>query len=103
MDLDLPARDRQSRKGSAGYFSENPVLYILVVGCVIFGTAAFKTGSESIFACGGNGYGHDRYLAYCHAAGYGDYEHGAFWFGLRSEEHTSELQSPVHLVCRLLL
>src|SRR5690348_1501695 len=27
-----------------------------------------------------------------------------FWVGgLRSEEHTSELQSPVHLVCRLLL
>src|SRR5438876_7594471 len=28
------------------------------------------------------------------------------WFGghkSRSEEHTSELQSPVHLVCRLLL
>src|SRR4051794_41755967 len=24
-------------------------------------------------------------------------------FGMRSEEHTSELQSPVHLVCRLLL
>src|SRR3974390_3771372 len=23
--------------------------------------------------------------------------------GLRSEEHTSELQSPIHLVCRLLL
>src|SRR5438876_4180811 len=27
--------------------------------------------------------------------------HGAWQF--RSEEHTSELQSPVHLVCRLLL
>src|SRR5690348_1558994 len=26
-----------------------------------------------------------------------------FGTGLRSEEHTSELQSPVHLVCRLLL
>src|SRR5438876_2761119 len=25
------------------------------------------------------------------------------WANLRSEEHTSELQSPVHLVCRLLL
>src|SRR5690348_17462049 len=25
------------------------------------------------------------------------------WFTERSEEHTSELQSPVHLVCRLLL
>src|SRR5690348_17798744 len=28
---------------------------------------------------------------------------GAGAGGLRSEEHTSELQSPVHLVCRLLL
>src|SRR5438876_8556818 len=25
------------------------------------------------------------------------------WSSRRSEEHTSELQSPVHLVCRLLL
>src|SRR5690348_17411198 len=25
------------------------------------------------------------------------------WHRVRSEEHTSELQSPVHLVCRLLL
>src|SRR5258708_9759892 len=25
------------------------------------------------------------------------------WLGQRSEEHTSELQSPDHLVCRLLL
>src|SRR5690348_17752099 len=25
------------------------------------------------------------------------------WWAVRSEEHTSELQSPVHLVCRLLL
>src|SRR5438876_1879894 len=25
------------------------------------------------------------------------------WYTQRSEEHTSELQSPVHLVCRLLL
>src|SRR5690348_1693806 len=28
---------------------------------------------------------------------------GRLEFGIRSEEHTSELQSPVHLVCRLLL
>src|SRR5690348_17740083 len=26
-----------------------------------------------------------------------------YYVALRSEEHTSELQSPVHLVCRLLL
>src|SRR3989449_8111805 len=30
------------------------------------------------------------------------YERG-FWIELRSEEHTSELQSRLHLVCRLLL
>src|SRR5438876_7809196 len=30
-------------------------------------------------------------------------EHGAQSRRARSEEHTSELQSPVHLVCRLLL
>src|SRR5690348_2638810 len=29
--------------------------------------------------------------------------YGAVEIGVRSEEHTSELQSPVHLVCRLLL
>src|SRR5438552_19164358 len=28
---------------------------------------------------------------------------GAVWRGVRSEDHTSELQSPDHLVCRLLL
>src|SRR4051794_41636987 len=30
-------------------------------------------------------------------------EQGLLRSGSRSEEHTSELQSPVHLVCRLLL
>src|SRR5690348_18127590 len=39
---------------------------------------------------------------------YGSYQHASIedirdLFAYRSEEHTSELQSPVHLVCRLLL
>src|SRR5690348_18001235 len=32
-----------------------------------------------------------------------EYEPRTFPLAHRSEEHTSELQSPVHLVCRLLL
>src|SRR5438876_3910649 len=32
-----------------------------------------------------------------------DFSGKGFVGGIRSEEHTSELQSPVHLVCRLLL
>src|SRR4051794_41698279 len=36
--------------------------------------------------------------------GHEDHLVAAQWFSVpRSEEHTSELQSPVHLVCRLLL
>src|SRR5690348_18068056 len=37
------------------------------------------------------------------AAGRGDQHVDAAVEAARSEEHTSELQSPVHLVCRLLL
>src|SRR5258708_1110768 len=33
----------------------------------------------------------------------GDHGSGGYTLALRSEEHTSELQSPDHLVCRLLL
>src|SRR5690348_3164972 len=33
----------------------------------------------------------------------GNEAHGNYILTARSEEHTSELQSPVHLVCRLLL
>src|SRR5690348_17766790 len=49
---------------------------------------AFK-GREMLFASGS---GNSLALA-CSAP----------WRARRSEEHTSELQSPVHLVCRLLL
>src|SRR5258708_27432801 len=37
------------------------------------------------------------------AAAPGARQDGEVELGLRSEEHTSELQSPDHLVCRLLL
>src|SRR5256885_12941083 len=34
---------------------------------------------------------------------YSAIDRGGEWFSYRSEEHTSELQSPCNLVCRLLL
>src|SRR5690348_17728565 len=37
------------------------------------------------------------------AGGRGEFGTAVLEFGSRSEEYTSELQSPVHLVCRLLL
>src|SRR5690348_17654195 len=42
-------------------------------------------------------------LRYCQAEGIKVVPRGAGTSLSRSEEHTSELQSPVHLVCRLLL
>src|SRR2546423_10222481 len=39
----------------------------------------------------------------CHDDGRRDQQHHAGPAGLRSEEHTSELQSLAYLVCRLLL
>src|SRR5690348_17642348 len=42
-------------------------------------------------------------LPFVHGATLADLGSGAGLPGIRSEEHTSELQSPVHLVCRLLL
>src|SRR5256885_9750851 len=38
-----------------------------------------------------------------HRLGYRPLAPGHAWFCNRSEEHTSELQSPCNLVCRLLL
>src|SRR5438876_4239199 len=59
-------------------------------------------GPRLYAACGSGAY-HDIV-----GGGNGDYDATRGWdavtgLGSRSEEHTSELQSPVHLVCRLLL
>jgi hypothetical protein len=48
----------------------------------MLGAGVYGLRTDSIFACRANGYGLDWYLAYCQAAGFGDYEHGAFWFEL---------------------
>src|SRR5690242_16280065 len=93
MDVDAAAHEGRSKTTS--YLSANPGLYILVLSLTILGAAALKTGSESIFACDGQGYVQDRYLAYCHAPGYGDYEHGAFWFGLEPGATTFAVRANV--------
>src|SRR5262249_62324397 len=57
-------------------------------------------------AVGDIGFGRDRNAVKRSAARNVDPQHdpnSAIWFDLRSEEHTSELQSLTNLVCRLLL
>lgn len=57
-------------------------LYILLFLAVAISTGTHSLHSNGIFGCPATGYSSDRYLAYCGAGKYGDYEHGAFWFNL---------------------
>ena len=57
-------------------------LYTLLVLAVALGAGAYSLREYSIFSCPASGYGSDGYLGYCGATSYGDYDHGAIWFGL---------------------
>ena len=57
-------------------------MYILIILAAALATCAYMVRVKGLFACQADGYSSDRYLDYCSAANYGDYEHGAFWFDL---------------------
>jgi hypothetical protein len=69
-------------KKHEGLFASRPTIYIFVILGVILITSVYKFRTDTIFACQADGYNGDRYIAYCNGAHYGDYEHGAFLFGL---------------------
>lgn len=57
-------------------------LYILAILAAMLGAFLFHMREAGIFACPATAYGGDRYLGYCQGSAYGDYDHGALWFGL---------------------
>src|ERR1700723_2934218 len=61
-----------------------PGLYIVVLLLSIPVGYGGYLRTQGVFACtAGDAYfGSARYLGYCNAAGFGDYDHGAFWFDL---------------------
>jgi hypothetical protein len=67
----------------------HPAIYVIVLVVVAAATYAHQLLADSIFACPANGYTGDRYLAYCQAKHYGDYEHGAYWFDLEPQIYES--------------
>ena len=62
-----------------------PALYLVIVLFSLLAALGYKLRTDGVFACPASGYGSDHYLAYCQTGGYGDYDHGAFWFGLEPE------------------
>jgi hypothetical protein len=57
-------------------------LYTMLVLAVALGAGAYSLRKHGIFSCSASGYSSDGYLGYCGATSYGDYDHGAIWFGL---------------------
>ena len=65
-----------------GLFTSMPVAYVCVILVAVVASYGYWMRTRTLFACPGDGYSADRYIAYCDAGNYADYEHGAFWFGL---------------------
>jgi hypothetical protein len=61
-----------------------PALYLAIVLSVLAATYIVKLRTTGIFACPA-AYGDVAYLSDCNAGNYGDYDHGAIWFGLEPE------------------
>jgi hypothetical protein len=65
-----------------GVAARRPVIYICIVLIAAAGALMYELRTRTIFACQADGYGPDRYLAYCGGDTYADYEHGALYFDL---------------------
>jgi len=76
--LDLPITSQKNE----GLFASRPAVYIFVVIATFLVAYAYYLRTFTILSCQADGYSGDRYIAYCNGGGYGDYEHGAFWFDL---------------------
>jgi hypothetical protein len=59
--------------------------YALLVICAALAAAYYRLRTDSIFGCQGRYYSAAQYLSYCQTTGYGDFDHGAFWFNLEPE------------------
>ncbi len=81
-NVEVAVRDGNSKVDRNARFLVRPALYISILVGAVLVASTYKLRVDGIFACPADGYTPDQYLAYCAAARYGDYEHGAFWFGL---------------------
>jgi hypothetical protein len=77
----IVSRDNVSNR----HGESRPIVYSLFILVAVALALVYKLRTDSIFACPATGYGPDTYLSDCRARGYGDYDHGAFWFNLEPE------------------
>src|SRR5712664_134572 len=82
----------------AWYRKSVPALFVLLIACSFGGTFVYKLRVDGIFACPASGYGSNAYLSDCAARTYGDYDHGAFWFGLEPQAQRAAAEADVLIV-----
>lgn len=98
-DSSLPAASRSNgRKLLAWLRLSRPGAYAAIVVLALLGAFGYKLRFDGIFACPADGYAENSYLADCQVGGYGDYDHGALWFGLEPEALRAAAEADVLFV-----
>jgi hypothetical protein len=82
----------------AWYRKAAPATYALLILLALVGAFIYKLRVDGIFACPASGYGANAYLSDCTARTYGDYDHGAFWFGLETQAEHAAANAEVLLI-----
>jgi hypothetical protein len=93
LSIDEPAVSNDRTRALIAPFGAG--LYIMFTLLAAVCTYLYTLRQESILTCPGTGYGSDSYLAYCFADQYGDYDHGALWFGLEPRARASAANAEV--------
>jgi hypothetical protein len=93
LSIDEPAVSTERARALIAPFSVG--LYIMFTLLAAVCTYLYTLRQQSVLTCPGTGYGSDSYLAYCFAEQYGDYDHGAFWFGLEPKTRDSAVNAQV--------
>jgi hypothetical protein len=60
-------------------------LYACLVLIGALAAAYYRLRTDSVFGCQAGGYSATSFLSYCQVDGYGDFDHGAFWFKLEPQ------------------
>ena len=74
----IPAADAPRLRSALT--ATRPAAYAALLVAAAVAALIYALRTDGVFACPAGGYSSDRYLAYCNALHYGEYEHGALWF-----------------------
>jgi hypothetical protein len=75
-----------------------PALFSLLIALSFIGAFVYKIRFDGIFSCPASGYGSNGYLSDCTARSFGDYDHGAFWFGLEPQARRAAAEADVLII-----